>query len=202
MLSSGEFHPWRLPSIPLWRDVLEKMKVSLTILSFCFSDRVGVGGRFQCRVDLSALGNYRGKTRRVEFRRTPERNNVPRSCEIGRYTRHRPPWTVSLFFFFFSFPSSHVHSRLSNRYINAETSGGGFPGWLTNFADAARSNGTEFTAAWKPYIEAVSQFITPYQYPDGPVILVQSENEFSMSDPSVSEDFLEQERVLIRGVAG
>ncbi|KAG8699252.1 hypothetical protein FRC09_006727, partial [Ceratobasidium sp. 395] len=68
-------------------------------------------------------------------------------------------------------------------YINAETSGGGFPGWLTNFADAGRSNGPEFTAAWKPYIAAVSKYVAPYQYPDGPVILVQSENEFSMSNP-------------------
>jgi hypothetical protein len=75
---------------------------------------------------------------------------------------------------------------LSNRYINAETSGGGFPGWLTNFKDAARSNGTDFTAAWKPYIREVSKFTAPYQYPAGPVILVQSENEFSMDDPSVS----------------
>ncbi|CEL62932.1 putative beta-galactosidase E OS=Neosartorya fumigata (strain CEA10 / CBS 144,89 / FGSC A1163) GN=lacE PE=3 SV=1 [Rhizoctonia solani AG-1 IB] len=28
MVFSGEFHPWRLPSTPLWRDVLEKMKAA------------------------------------------------------------------------------------------------------------------------------------------------------------------------------
>ncbi|CCO34536.1 hypothetical protein BN14_08638 [Rhizoctonia solani AG-1 IB] len=32
MVFSGEFHPWRLPSIPLWRDVLEKFKVLVILL--------------------------------------------------------------------------------------------------------------------------------------------------------------------------
>ena len=72
------------------------------------------------------------------------------------------------------------------RYINAETAGGGYPGWLSNAQDTARSNGSDFTAAWKPYIQAVSKYTAPYQYPDGPVILIQSENEYSMDNPSVS----------------
>ncbi|KDQ55125.1 glycoside hydrolase family 35 protein [Jaapia argillacea MUCL 33604] len=69
-------------------------------------------------------------------------------------------------------------------YINAETTGGGFPGWLTNNPAEARSNQTGFTDAWMPYITSVAQFIEPYQYPDGPVIAVQSENEFMMSTPT------------------
>lgn len=77
-------------------------------------------------------------------------------------------------------------SHRANSYINAETSAGGFPGWISNLADAARSNGSDFTDAWKPWITEVSKFVAPYQYPAGPVFLVQSENEFSMSDPSVS----------------
>ncbi|KAI0343743.1 putative beta-galactosidase [Trametopsis cervina] len=60
-------------------------------------------------------------------------------------------------------------------YINAETTAGGFPGWLTNIPAKARTNETGFTDAWTPYIEA---------YPDGPVIAVQSENEFFPSTPS------------------
>ncbi|KAG9086577.1 hypothetical protein FS749_003555 [Ceratobasidium sp. UAMH 11750] len=63
-------------------------------------------------------------------------------------------------------------------YINAETAGGGMPAWTTNMADRARSYGTDFTAAWTPYISQVSKFVAPYQYPAGPVILTQSENEF------------------------
>ncbi|TDL23060.1 glycoside hydrolase family 35 protein [Rickenella mellea] len=68
-------------------------------------------------------------------------------------------------------------------YINAETTAGGFPGWLTNVPALARTNQTGFTNAWMPYIKAVAKFIEPFQYPNGPVIAVQSENEFFQSFP-------------------
>ncbi|VDC04598.1 unnamed protein product [Peniophora sp. CBMAI 1063] len=68
-------------------------------------------------------------------------------------------------------------------YINAETSAGGYPGWATLLNVTTRSNASEFTDAWMPYIAASAQFIAPYQYPDGPVIAVQVENEFGLSDP-------------------
>ncbi|GAB1521035.1 hypothetical protein RhiTH_004126 [Rhizoctonia solani] len=74
-------------------------------------------------------------------------------------------------------------------YINAETTGGGYPGWLTNVPDTGRSNGSDFTPAWKPYIRAVSEYTAPYQYPDGSVILVQSENEYSVDNPSFANVF-------------
>ncbi|EPQ55007.1 hypothetical protein GLOTRDRAFT_111095 [Gloeophyllum trabeum ATCC 11539] len=69
-------------------------------------------------------------------------------------------------------------------YINAETIGGGFPGWLTNNPAKARTNETGFTDAWMPFMTAVSKFVEPYQYPDGSVIAIQSENEFFESTPS------------------
>ncbi|KZT23601.1 glycoside hydrolase family 35 protein [Neolentinus lepideus HHB14362 ss-1] len=72
----------------------------------------------------------------------------------------------------------------------AETYGGGYPGWLTNDPAKARTNQTGHTDAWTPFIEAVSKFVEPYQYPDGPVIAIQSENEFwesTSSDPGRSE---------------
>lgn len=40
---------------------------------------------------------------------------------------------------------------------------GGFPGWLTNIAGTARTNATDYTAAWLPWIEAISKFVAPYQ---------------------------------------
>ncbi|ELU39498.1 glycoside hydrolase family 35 protein [Rhizoctonia solani AG-1 IA] len=49
-------------------------------------------------------------------------------------------------------------------YINAETTGGGYPGWLTNVPDTARSNGSDFTPAWKPYIRAVSEYTDKTTY--------------------------------------
>ncbi|QRV78064.1 glycoside hydrolase family 35 protein [Ceratobasidium sp. AG-Ba] len=146
MVFSGEFHPWRLPSIPLWRDVLEKMKA----------------GGFNAVSIYLHWGIAEGKQGKLNFeghRSVTTFLDVAKSVGILVIVRPGP-------------------------YINAETSGGGFPGWVTNFADKARSNGTEFTAAWKPYIAEVSKFVAPYQYPDGPVILVQSENEFNMSNRS------------------
>ncbi|EKM53444.1 glycoside hydrolase family 35 protein [Phanerochaete carnosa HHB-10118-sp] len=81
-------------------------------------------------------------------------------------------------------------------YINAETTGGGFPGWLTNNPAKARTNETGFSEAWTSYMDAASEFIKPYQYPDGPVIAVQAENEFfesSSGDPGRSESMVQIE---------
>ncbi|KAG8764925.1 hypothetical protein FRC12_007805, partial [Ceratobasidium sp. 428] len=145
MVFSGEFHPWRLPSVPLWRDVLEKMKAGgFNAVSIYFHWGITEGKQ--------GTLNFEGHRSVTKF--------LDVAMSVGILVIIRP-----------------------GPYINAETSGGGFPGWLTNFADAGRSNGPEFTAAWKPYIAAVSKYVAPYQYPDGPVILVQSENEFSMSNP-------------------
>jgi hypothetical protein len=58
------------------------------------------------------------------------------------------------------------------------------PGWLTNFAAKARSNATDYFNAWTPYMTATAKAAAPFQYPNGPIIAVQVENEFSaQSDP-------------------
>ncbi|KAJ7075303.1 glycoside hydrolase family 35 protein [Mycena belliarum] len=64
-------------------------------------------------------------------------------------------------------------------YVNAETAAGGIPGWATNIPGLARTNQTAYRAAWYPYIKAFAEETAPFQYPDGPVIAVQSENEFA-----------------------
>ncbi|KAF9465548.1 glycoside hydrolase family 35 protein [Collybia nuda] len=66
-------------------------------------------------------------------------------------------------------------------YVNAETAGGGIPGWATNAAGLARSNATDYRDAWHPYILEFAKQTAPYQYPAGPVIAVQAENEFATS---------------------
>ncbi|KAJ8456901.1 hypothetical protein ONZ45_g18534 [Pleurotus djamor] len=87
-------------------------------------------------------------------------------------------------------------------YINAETTGGGFPGWVGNIAGSLRTNNPNFaqgapvssfelyqrsltgehTKAWKPYMTVISQLIAKNQITHGgPIILVQAENEFSAS---------------------
>ncbi|KAJ6584740.1 glycoside hydrolase family 35 protein [Mycena capillaripes] len=65
-------------------------------------------------------------------------------------------------------------------YINAETTGGGFPGWVGNIAGSLRTNNENYTQAWLPYMTAISKIIAKNQITEGgPIILVQAENEFS-----------------------
>ncbi|KAG8737249.1 hypothetical protein FRC10_008399 [Ceratobasidium sp. 414] len=142
-LVSGEFHPWRLPSIPLWRDILEKMK---TIKAGGFN-AVSIYLHWGITEGKRGTLNFEGHRSVTTF--------LDIAKEVGILVILRP-----------------------GPYINAETTSGGMPGWVTNLVDASRSNGTDFTAAWKPYTAQVSKFAAPYQYPAGPVILVQSENEF------------------------
>ncbi|KAJ7212285.1 glycoside hydrolase family 35 protein [Mycena pura] len=65
-------------------------------------------------------------------------------------------------------------------YINGETTGGGFPGWVGNVAGDLRTNNPNYTQAWMPYLTAMSKIIAKHQITNGgPIILVQAENEFS-----------------------
>lgn len=71
-------------------------------------------------------------------------------------------------------------------YINAETSGGGFPGWGTRVQGAWRSESATYLEAMKEYVQKISEIIAPEQITEGgPVILLQPENEFSVGDPSI-----------------
>ncbi|TRM69220.1 glycoside hydrolase family 35 protein [Schizophyllum amplum] len=64
-------------------------------------------------------------------------------------------------------------------YINAETTGGGYPGWVGNIAGDLRTNNENYTEAWTPYMTAISKIIARNQITEGgPIILVQAENEF------------------------
>lgn len=65
-------------------------------------------------------------------------------------------------------------------YINAETTAGGFPGWLlTGDYGTLRNNDTRYTEAWTPYWEALSQMTAKHAITNGGnVILYQVENEY------------------------
>ncbi|KAI4854214.1 beta-galactosidase B [Aureobasidium sp. EXF-8845] len=65
-------------------------------------------------------------------------------------------------------------------YINAESTGGGFPGWVTTGAyGSLRNNDTRYTEAWKPYIETVNEIIAEHSIVNGGnVIFYQVENEY------------------------
>ncbi|KAG9019237.1 hypothetical protein FRB90_004799, partial [Tulasnella sp. 427] len=65
-------------------------------------------------------------------------------------------------------------------YINAETTGGGIPHWVTSYVSGhLRTNDTTYYQAWRPYIDKVAELVAPYQITrGGPVIAVQLENEY------------------------
>ncbi|KAJ5612571.1 beta-galactosidase [Penicillium lagena] len=66
-------------------------------------------------------------------------------------------------------------------YINAETSGGGFPGWLQRLNGRLKRTDPAYLAAITPYIKAIGKLISKAQITNGgPIILLQIENEYSL----------------------
>jgi beta-galactosidase len=65
-------------------------------------------------------------------------------------------------------------------YINAEVSGGGFPGWVQRSSGALRTSEPGFLNQISTYLLAVGEIISKAQITKGgPVILVQPENEYT-----------------------
>ncbi|KAF5675754.1 beta-galactosidase [Fusarium heterosporum] len=78
-------------------------------------------------------------------------------------------------------------------YINAEVSGGGFPGWLQRVKGFLRTNATDYLSATDNYVENVGAIIAKAQITNGgPVILYQPENEYSAAEgtPFPNHDYL------------
>jgi hypothetical protein len=66
------------------------------------------------------------------------------------------------------------------QYINAEVSGGGFPGWLQRIKGHLRTRDADYLAATDNYIANIGGAIAKAQITNGgPVILVQPENEYT-----------------------
>ncbi|KAM0542864.1 hypothetical protein ACHAPJ_012587 [Fusarium lateritium] len=78
-------------------------------------------------------------------------------------------------------------------YINAEVSGGGFPGWLQRVKGLLRTNASDYLSATDNYVEKVGAIIAKAQITKGgPVILYQPENEYSaaVGTPFPSHSYL------------
>src|SRR3954466_3616463 len=69
-------------------------------------------------------------------------------------------------------------------YINAEVDAGGYPGWPTTKAGAARSNNATYLSYVDEYLSHIDQIIARHQVTDGkgPVVLSQIENEYAGSN--------------------
>ncbi|MFL6072288.1 MAG: beta-galactosidase [Mycobacteriales bacterium] len=67
-------------------------------------------------------------------------------------------------------------------YINAETTGGGFPAWLTQVPGRARSSAPGYTAAYRDWLGHLDPIIARHQVTrGGSVLLYQVENEYAVS---------------------
>ncbi|KAM5383782.1 hypothetical protein ACJZ2D_001771 [Fusarium nematophilum] len=78
-------------------------------------------------------------------------------------------------------------------YINAEASGGGFPGWLQRVKGTLRTNASDYLSATDNYMQHICSIIADAQITNGgPVILFQPENEYSAGDgvPFPSQEYL------------
>lgn len=65
-------------------------------------------------------------------------------------------------------------------YINAEVSGGGFPGWLKRVQGRLKTTDQGYLDAITPYMQAIGRIIAKAQITNGgPVILFQPENEYT-----------------------
>ncbi|KAI9713478.1 MAG: hypothetical protein M1820_000860 [Bogoriella megaspora] len=67
-------------------------------------------------------------------------------------------------------------------YINAESSGGGYPGWLQRNPGILRTPDPNYLNATNNYVQSISEIIAKAQITNGgPVILLQPENEYSQA---------------------
>jgi beta-galactosidase GanA len=81
-------------------------------------------------------------------------------------------------------------------YINAETTGGGFPAWLKNVPGRARSSAPGYTAAYRDWLGHINPIIARHQITrGGSVIAYNTENEYAVNtDASYMEDLRKQAR--------
>jgi beta-galactosidase GanA len=73
-------------------------------------------------------------------------------------------------------------------YINAEVSGGGFPGWLQRVNGTLRTRAEDYLKATDNYVANIGKSIAGAQITNGgPIILVQPENEYTGATTAVPE---------------
>jgi hypothetical protein len=71
-------------------------------------------------------------------------------------------------------------------YINAEVSGGGFPGWLQRINGTLRTRAEDYLKATDVYAAGIGKSIASAQITNGgPIILVQPENEYTGATSNV-----------------
>ncbi|KAI8904567.1 beta galactosidase, partial [Powellomyces hirtus] len=142
-LWSGEFHPFRLPSPDLWKDVLVKFKAA-------GYNAVSIYAHWGYHCAKPGSCDFTGIRDWDKFFQIAK--------DVGIYVIARP-----------------------GPYINAETTGGGLPGWLIRLQQSlGRTNAADYEVHWKFYMSIFNRIAAKYQIDTGgTVILYQAENEYS-----------------------
>lgn len=85
-------------------------------------------------------------------------------------------------------------------YINAETTGGGFPAWLKLVPGRARTSEPGYTAAYRDWLGHINPILARHQITrGGAVILYNAENEYAVnSDAAYMDDI--QHQALAAGI--
>ena len=79
----------------------------------------------------------------------------------------------------------------SGPYINAETTGGGFPGWVVTSQGKLRSIASDYTAHWMQWLTAVDPYLVKHQITKGgAIILNQVENEYTSGLTNTSGQYM------------
>ncbi|MEV0614172.1 beta-galactosidase [Nonomuraea sp. NPDC050404] len=81
-------------------------------------------------------------------------------------------------------------------YINAESTGGGFPAWLKTVPGRARSSEAGYQAAYREWLHRINPIIARHQVTEGgPVVLYNAENEYQVNtDAAYMQDIQDQAR--------
>lgn len=81
-------------------------------------------------------------------------------------------------------------------YINAESTGGGFPAWLKTVPGRGRSFEPGYREAYREWLHRINPIIARHQVTDGgPVILYNAENEYQVNtDAAYMQDIQDQAR--------
>ncbi|KAJ3852093.1 glycoside hydrolase family 35 protein [Lentinula lateritia] len=135
---SAEVHPWRLPGNPnLWSDLLQKVKAN---------------GFNTVSAYISWALHYP----------SPDTNNGQGDFQAGTYR------DIQMFFDAVQAAGLWLIAR-PGPYIteDGETTGGGFPGWVENIGGSLRTDNTNYTAAWMPYLNTIAQLISRNQVTEG-----------------------------------
>ncbi|KAJ3010139.1 hypothetical protein NUW54_g2579 [Trametes sanguinea] len=175
-LHSGEFHTFRLPVPDLWLDIFQKMVAA------------GLNG-VSIYIHMGATNPAPGVIDFNDWRALQPIYDAAKLAGIFIVLRPGPYVTfmiLDLGIFAWSLAVT----------INAETTAGGIAHWATSLvAGTLRTNATDWTAAYEPYIDGIIKETIPYEVTSGgPVLAVQVDNEYSQSPITRAEYFANLEK--------